>query len=254
MKCTMKCRRPLLALTLVAMALGVTSHVVFAQQSQYVVPPDQLVDGKGYGDWSAAWWQWLLKIPYGPRLPNPAGYTTGAFCQVSQSGPVWFLTAPNPYPGTPVIEQCTVPAGQHIFLPMINADCSTYELPAGAYSPSNPTGPGCSTEGDCTKCAKNNIDLVTSLSATIDDTTVINPGSFRARSPFFQFSVPRSNFFATDSVPLSGAGSGMAVSDGYWLMIKPLTSGKHTIHISGTIGLPGGNFTEDVTFHITVGQ
>ncbi|QCP47704.1 hypothetical protein FAZ95_00025 [Trinickia violacea] len=250
----MKCWRLILALATVATLIG-SSHGVLAQQNQDIVPPQQLVDGKSYSDWSAAWWQWLLAIPYGAPRPNPAGYQTGAYCQVNQSGSVWFLTGPNPNPGANLTEQCTVPAGQYILLPIINADCSTYELPAGVYSQqSNPTGPGCSTEGDCRKCASNNIDLVTAVTASIDNVAVSNLQTFRVQSPFFQFSVPDKNFFATDTPPLSGAGSGMAVSDGYWLMIKPLSSGIHTIHINGTITFPTFSFTEDVTFQITVAK
>ncbi|WP_154671163.1 hypothetical protein [Paraburkholderia mimosarum] len=257
MNCNTKIRRHALALATVGILFGVASQEVLADgQDTVIVPPQQTVDGMTYNQWSAAWWQWLLAIPYGPPRPNPSGYNDGTHCSVNQSGPVWFLTGPSgSLAAKPAIEQCKVPAGKYIFVPIINADCSTYELPAGAFSSSNPTGPGCSVESDCRVCAKNIINLVTSVSATIDNIPVsgVQPPSspFRVQSPFFQFSVPHNNFFVTDSPPLSGAGSGMAISDGYWLMIKPLPLGPHTIHVIGSIP---GVFTEDVTFNITVSQ
>ena len=40
--------------------------------------------------------------------------------------------------------------------------------------------------------------------------------------------------------------SQQAVSDGYWLMLKPLEAGQHTIHFGST------SWGQDVTYHLTV--
>ena len=53
-----------------------------------VVPLHQKVAGKTYGEWAAAWWQWVLAIP---ASVNPRFDTTGADAGEHQSGPVWFL-------------------------------------------------------------------------------------------------------------------------------------------------------------------
>jgi hypothetical protein len=43
------------------------------------------------------------------------------------------------------------------------------------------------------------------------------------------------------------------VSDGYWLMVPPLSAGTHTIHVKGVIsGGPFGGTDIDVTYRLTV--
>ena len=252
--------RLLFTLTIVGILLSAASREVLAQQNPDIVPPHQAVGGMTYSQWSAAWWQWLLAIPFGKGLPSPTFYSTGKDCGTNQSGPVWYLTGPAAGSVGGVTEKCTVPAGKYIFIPILNAECSTYEAPDGVY-PSSKTGPGCTDEGTCKACAKSLADLIapSSLIASVDGIPVSDlqtaSSPFRVQSPFFQFSVPTENFFATDSPPLSGSGSGMSVSDGYWLMIMPLPPGPHTIHVQGNFVLNGTVlFGENVTYNVTVAQ
>jgi hypothetical protein len=249
-----------LASLILSMVLGVTAGTALADsQNTDVVPPQQLVEGLTYGQWSEAWWQWMLAIPFGPNLPNPTGYSDGTHCNVNQSGPIWFLTAPAAGSMNGTTEQCLVPQGKYIFLPILNAECSTYEQPAGIY-PSSQFGPGCTDEASCKACAKTSADLIArgSLSALVDGVPVTDlqsPSSpFRVQSPdFFPFSVPTNNFFSGEG--LRGAGSGNSEADGYWLMIKPLPLGSHTIQFKGNFVLHGKVlFGENVTYNITVTQ
>ncbi|WP_146166249.1 hypothetical protein [Trinickia symbiotica] len=250
--------RLIFAMATIATLLGFSAREVLADSSQnpYIVPPDQAASttGQTYGKWSGLWWQWMLAIPFGHNLPNPTFYSDGTHCNTNQSGTVWFLT--EPASGGVATEQCTVPFGQYIFIPILNAECSTYEQPLGVY-PSSPYGPGCTDEASCSACAKTLADLINtgSVSASVDGTPVTglqspsSPFRTQSQSPtFFQFSVPTNNFFATEG--LSGAGSGMSVSDGYWLMIRPLTVGQHTIHVEAAF--TKFKFGENVTYNITV--
>jgi hypothetical protein len=41
-----------------------------------------------------------------------------------------------------------------------------------------------------------------------------------------------------------------AVVDGYWLMLKPLSPGKHVIHFTASNATTG--FALDVTYNVTV--
>jgi hypothetical protein len=46
-----------------------------------------------------------------------------------------------------------------------------------------------------------------------------------------------------------------SVSDGYFVMLKPLSVGQHTIHFGGTADLTplgGPLFIQDITYNITV--
>src|SRR5262249_54807268 len=78
------------------------------------------------------------------------------------------------------------------------------------------------------------------LHASIDGQPLNNLTAYRGISPPFSYTLP-----ATDNL-LQFLGfdvSGLilpAVSDGYWLMISPLTVGEHTINLGGTT--PDGRF------------
>jgi hypothetical protein len=43
-----------------------------------------------------------------------------------------------------------------------------------------------------------------------------------------------------------------AVSDGIWLMLRPLPPGPHTIRFGGSFPVIGGVFQLDITYHVTV--
>jgi hypothetical protein len=51
------------------------------------------------------------------------------------------------------------------------------------------------------------------------------------------------------------AGETGSVTDGYWLMLKPLKRGHHVIHFHAASGDPDSpDFELDVTYFITVGK
>jgi hypothetical protein len=70
-------------------------------------------------------------------------------------------------------------------------------------------------------------------------------GSYRVGSPLYNFSGPDPNILF---VP--GPVSGQSVSDGFWILLAPLSVGEHTIHFGGTF--TQSDFTLDVTYHLTV--
>jgi len=52
---------------------------------------------------------------------------------------------------------------------------------------------------------------------------------------------------------MEGGGEFNAVSDGYWVMLRPLTPGRHTLNFGGTVGNPANPELQlDVTCEITV--
>src|SRR3954452_3884451 len=115
--------------------------------------------GKTYGEWSAAWWQYVLSIP---QSQNPLLDATGALCGQGQSGPVFFLVGTfttevvnGDVFGTANRSQCTAPAGKPLFIPILNAECSTVE------------GNG-TTEAQLRECAHGFVNNVTELSLEVD--------------------------------------------------------------------------------------
>ncbi len=86
------------------------------------------------------------------------------------------------------------------------------------------------------------------LAAAIHSKKVDELASFRAQSPVFGFTLPAGNVLGVDQ------GAGFLVSDGYWLMLRPLSPGKHRIHFRRAYksGSPCNGFSQDVPYELTV--
>ncbi len=131
---------------------------------------------------------------------------------------------------------CSIPAGKAILLPLLNADCSFL------------TNPNLKTESQLPSCAKSENEGVTGLDATIDGVKIQGLQNYRVQSPLFNLTIPDNNIAG------SKPGTTQAVSDGYWVLLKPLSVGSHTIHMAGSVvnyatGVLS-NFANEVTYHI----
>jgi len=205
-----------------------------AASSFTIVQPTQKYAGKTYGQWSAAWWQWAANI----SEPNsPVTDKTGADCAVNQTGPVWFLAGTT---GGSATRRCTIPADKAILVPIINAECSTVEDDG-------------TTKAELRACAKDLMDHVTATSASVDGTAIdlgpVSKGRFRFQSPLFTITFAPDNGFYPDG---SVAGTGKAVADGFWVMVKPLSEGRHTIDFQGTAVFGEDVFQVGVHYALTV--
>lgn len=200
-----------------------------------IYPVNSSPFGKTYGQWSAEHWKYIMSIPY---ASSPLNDQSGANCDVGQSGPVWYLAGtfcPNPEPCAiaTATRDCTVPYGKAIFFPIIDVECSTYE------------GNG-TTDAELRACASGFQDLAAGMSAEIDGVSVENVNSYRVQSPLFTMGP-----FPADNILGAPAGTTTpSVSDGVFLMVKPLSLGDHTIHFAG--GIPAFGFGLDVTYHLHI--
>lgn len=95
------------------------------------------------------------------------------------------------------------------------------------------------------------MDIAT-LKVKVDGKKVHAGPRLRAQSPVFGFTLPDTNILGVDTSTKGHSGS--SASDGFWVMLKPLKPGKHTIHFEGAClaGGPCSGFTQDVTYEITV--
>jgi hypothetical protein len=197
--------------------------------------------GLSYGEWSARWWQWILSIP--TKL-NPNLDPTGAHCGEGQSGHVWFL--PGSFSGPEPDRTCTVPTETSLFLPLPNVvfgagvgDCKS---------------PGWGNPGPCDvpalrAAAAAQVDTATGVEVSLDGIPVLNPKSYRFQSPEFSYTLTSHNVVAfLFGFPVPAGTYAPAVSDGYWLMFKPLTPGRHTIH--SRVGY--GGFSGEGDLHLIV--
>jgi hypothetical protein len=188
------------------------------------------VEGKTYAEWSAAWWQWGISIK---KERNPILDKTGAFAAEGQDGPVFFLAGNS---GGKTSRKCTVPANKPIFLPIIN------------YIESDV--PDKADEKKLLSTAKTKMDAAQDVQATLDDKPIAGLDHFRVASAIFTFTGPDK----ADAAFEDCFGKQKAASDGYWLMLKPLTPGKHTLHFKAKVKPEQGKdpFELDVTYELTV--
>ena len=91
------------------------------------------------------------------------------------------------------------------------------------------------------------MDPVT-LKAIIDGDSVENLRQQRVQSPAFTITYPDDNFGGVPAGPYAPN-----ISDGYWLLLPPLSAGRHTIYFRGeaTDGLFKGAVIE-VTYKLFV--
>ncbi len=199
-----------------------------------VISPDdaQAQTGKTYGEWSADWWQYILETP---AENNPALDETGANCNFGQSGAVFFLVSTGG--GTATRSECVVPAGKFLFFPLFGS---------ARYKETTDPQPEISLRAAIQGFVKS----TKVLQAKIDGEDVaisLNPKStpLRTLSPsgFFTVTAPENNIFG--GIP---GQSYDTVSDGFYLMVAPLSPGAHTI----TFGGSSRNFEAYVTYNLIV--
>ena len=238
MRISMNRWKNFLAATIAIMAVAVAApraQNLVALPKPTVLPPVSV-----YSALSAQWWQWIFGIP---ADINPSLDITGINCAVHQSGPVWFLA--GTFTGGPVVRNCTVPADKALFFPLVN----TFDL-------FDPTETGTPLD-DVRALVAPLINGVVTLQATLDSADVKDLFGYRVASRGFTYVLPENNLATAlfgavfpDGYPAKKYGP--TTSDGYWLLVAPLSLGKHTIHFGGTVDLPNVHFTTDVTYNLTV--
>ena len=208
----------------VFLGIGFLMAVAASAADTRVVAPDQALFGKTYAQLANEWTNWFV---IEPLATHPALDPDGRFCDRNQSGKVWFLA--STYEGV-VDRTCTIPSGKGIFVSVGGAFVS--------FGPEFPSaGDPCLQMGTAleqVRCDVNNDVPVapdTKLQATLDGTPVEDLFSFRAQSlpGGFTLRVPNPSFL-TD-LGFAPGDRFPAVADGYYLYLKPLSPGQHTLSV-----------------------
>lgn len=207
-----------------------------------VLTPDLTYGGKTQYEWSADWWKTFLEAPY---LGNPLLFSDSDSAKLeainNPSSPVFFLT--GSLDSSQIDRRVTISGNRAIFFPVYNAFNADPDIPPSEL---------CS-----------NISMVApvtgnSLFATLDGSPIPIDGNLNPRRQncsdqpnsggFVVNELPDSllQFLAEDDQTLSYN----FVSDGYWVLLTPLTSGEHTITFGATDSQ--GNTLQDNTYRITV--
>lgn len=185
-------------------------------QTSPLIPADQAVKSLPQLEWSQRWWQWALSFD---RVRSPVADRTGQMCASRQSGDVWFLAGTY---GTARTERtCHVPAGKTLFFPLINY--VTYRVDDSDES-----------------CAS----LVARAAALTDRPSVLVLNLDGQQFDQLQtHRLAQSRCFSL--VPGQPAD---AASNGYYVALKPLSRGAHTLHFGGI--LP--SMAQAVTYHLVM--
>ncbi|SEK10629.1 hypothetical protein [Paraburkholderia diazotrophica] len=223
-----------------------------------VVPRYARFERKTYRQWVVSFWQWVNMTDNGPFFPNPLINCTRPI-SAGQSGNLWYWATPSSYfhalsvPNAP--QTCdqsanVIPAGTSILLATLDTFSSTL-LPPGAYT--------ATTAADERVIADRFADRIQDLFVTIDNVPVADVTAYRVRTDQFTFKAALRWVFG---LPEHNYGTGTAVADGYYLILKPLPTGSHTIHYGGRFhylagdfgpGAPPPDYVVDITLMITVG-
>ena len=201
-----------------------------------IFPPNAHPFGMSYAEWGDAWIRWAYSIP---ADQNPITDLTGQDAAVGQSGKVWFLAGT---PGGAAERTITVPEGQALFFPI--GEWVWVNTPQFGDNPWSPA-----QEAFARADIAAHVDDYVNLACQIDGRQVVNLGAYRFSTPpgdAFMVTFPDNNIWG-----IPGDTYGPSVDDGYWLMVKPLSHGHHTIHF--TVAQGSFPWSLDVTYHITVG-
>jgi len=214
-----------------------------ASHNSGVIPPQTKISGKSYGDWGAEWWKWALSVPF---AQSPINDTTGQYGSQNQRGPVWFLAGTF---GQFAERTIRIPAGKFIFFPLVNM-WNDFPCPDPNFKPAE----GQSMEEFLTIGVAPYIDPWltepdNTLSAKVDGVELKNLNLYRGISHLTKFKADPSQI-AIDTC-ITGKNQ-VGVSDGFWIMLAPLSPGKHEIEFSAFADSNPFPFNLNVKYHVTI--
>jgi hypothetical protein len=191
--------------------------------------------------WSERLWDWLYAIP---AAQNPMLDLSGADCGVAQQGPVWFLpSVTNPGGVASFARSCTVPH-ERALLVILAGVLNDYPCPDPTFQPA----PGQSLYDFLAGGAKSIVDGVNLIDVSLDGRALVDMLDYRVTSD---------DLFRVDGdvslqQSLDGCITGKpqpAVSDGYFIMLRPLARGAHTL-VERVTDTQGTDVT--LTYNLTV--
>ncbi|MEZ6115370.1 MAG: PEP-CTERM sorting domain-containing protein [Pirellulaceae bacterium] len=196
-----------------------------------VLPRDAVIDGKSIGEWSQVRSQWVFSYPMGM---NPVEDATGELSYLGDQGEVFFLE--GTFGGPTVTRDVTVRSDQYLSIGLLNV---TAWIPVDGE-----------TEEQIRTVASDIVGLIDQLSLEIDGVAPdVDLFSHRQPTPpgMFDLVLPENAVF--DLEP----GTYPAVTDGYSVMLEPLSLGDHTVAFSGRMTIePGDVFENSVVYNVHV--
>jgi hypothetical protein len=198
-------------------------------EPSYVFPAKSHPFGKSYSEWADSFFNW----EYGFTCENFPYYDqTGALQNQNQSGHVFFLGgAPRQLPPLRTMREVTIPKNTCLFMPIIYY-----------YANDCAAAPG----GDLVANATEFSTYMNQLSLKIDGVPV-DLSEFLTITPIFNYVANADLVNCTGDLCFDGHQHPVCMS-GYWVILKPLSKGTHTIRTTG--GTTLDSRIKDVTWTI----
>jgi hypothetical protein len=218
-----------------------------SSSSGQVLPPSSLPYGLSYEEWSAKWCQWN----FGQDTNDLELVGWSGICEGPGSSVRFLLGAPGPIT---VTRHITIDEKTPLFFPILSATADNTACPVSDFTSNTPAQLAAEAAG--------NWSAVTVTSCSIDGVAVAgldNPASTEylvQSGPFSYTTAEHGNalgLLESEYCIPGGMTIYPAVSDGVYLMLAPLSRGKHTIHNVAVVGpVSAPYFTQDITYDITV--
>jgi hypothetical protein len=232
-----------------ALAIAATAYSGVASAAAHVVDDEDIVFdadeapfGISYSQWTSRLWQHMLSIPAPINQ-----FTEGTLnaCWSGQNGPAWFLVGKLLLGGTS-IRSCTIPADKALFFPVYNSIWIDTPGVCGQGAPM--------TVREMRTSATSSLVALTTMSVELDGKPIGGLREHRHKSQVFDVTLPEDNVF---NLPCTTFGLGTvpggvyapAVDEGYYVMLKPMSEGGHTLRIRSA---DSNGFDQDVTYHLSV--
>ncbi len=210
-------------------------------QPPALTPDDSFVltelNGQTLQQFAVHWWTWIYSIPR--DKVSPVIDPDGKSCGYNQAGDVWFL-AGSPGDDLRYVRDCTIPKGKHIFFPVFTLISKSKPICSSAQIH-----------------AEIEPDRLLSVEVTLDNKIIPDPRKFRAKSPgcFRLKGYIQSRYESMGIYPVA--------TDGYWILLKPLEPGTHTLrfkvqYVMGSRdkgkneGEKKANFIQDVMYNLKI--
>jgi len=194
---------------LLACLLAATPSFAAMSMDFRVFGSHELIAGESQGNLTVKWWQWASSFEY---AESPVSDTTGERCAAGQQGDVWFLA--GTYASKVTRRTCRIPEGKVLFFPLVNY----------VVMPQNCKG--CLTCDAARDTARQMVDEPMGLFAELDERPIGSLNQHQVASPAC---------FDVAARVKGGPKIEPSASDGYWLALRPLPKGKHTLRFGGSL-------------------
>jgi hypothetical protein len=172
--------------------------------------------GLTYGQWTVKWWKWAIS---NPADRNPVVDNSGRYAATNQPTDIWFLAGiladekkERKYPK----RECTIPSGRPVLIPILNCETDSIEYPELKH------------DDELLEHLSNQVESIERKECYINGQQIIPQ---RVQSDPLIFDIYVHPDF--DQKHHKG-GDSRAAADGYWVLLKPLPTGKYSIRFEGS--------------------